>query len=142
MFKHTANHEAQYAFNNIMREDRKIRVDYTAMPHAVFSSPQVAGVGHTEKQLKESKILYERAVYPYIKTAMGEAIEDKEGFVKLLASKEGKILGCHIIGTNASVLIHEVLVAMKLGAGVEDIARTVHIHPALSEVVSRAASSF
>lgn len=142
MFKHTANHEAQYAFNNIMMEDRKIRVDYTAMPHAVFSWPQVAGVGHTERQLKESKIPYEKAVYPYIKTAMGEAIEERDGFVKLLASKEGKILGCHIIGTNASVLIHEVLVAMKLGAGVDDIAQTVHIHPALSEVVSRAASSF
>lgn len=141
LFKHTANHEAQYAYMNIMREDRKVPVDYTAMPHGVFSSPQVAGVGYTEQQLRRDKIPYEKAVYPYIKTAMGKAIEDREGFAKFLVSKDGKILGCHIIGSHATILIHEVLIAMKLGAGVEEIARTVHIHPALSEVVSRATSS-
>src|SRR5919109_66836 len=86
---------------------------------------------------------YAKAVYPYIRTAMGEAIEDRDGFVKLLASrKDGRILGCHIIGAHASILIHEVLVAMKAGVTIGNIARTVHIHPALSEVVSRAASSF
>lgn len=71
---------------------------------------------------------------------MGEAIEDRDGFVKLLASKEGRILGCHIIGSHASILIHEVLVAMKLGADIHGLTRTIHIHPALSEVVARAAS--
>jgi dihydrolipoamide dehydrogenase len=141
LFKHAANHEAQYAYYNLTH-DKKIPVDYTAMPHAVFSSPQVAGAGYTEQELKKNDIQYTKAVYPYIRTAMGEAIEDRDGFVKLLASKEGKILGCHIIGSHASILIHEVLVAMKLGAGVNSIVRTVHIHPALSEVVSRAASSF
>jgi mycothione reductase len=140
LFKHSANHEAQYAFYNIVGS-KKIAVDYAAMPHAVFSSPQVAGVGHTEQELKKKKIPYSKAAYPYIKTAMGEAIEDGDGFVKFLVSKQGAILGCHIIGSHASMLIHEVLIAMKLGAGIHDIARTVHIHPALSEVVSRAASS-
>jgi dihydrolipoamide dehydrogenase len=142
LFKHSANHEAQYAFNNITNIKRKVAVDYTAMPHAVFSSPQVAGAGYTEQQLKAQKIGYVKAVYRYIKTAMGEAIEDRDGFVKFLVTKDGgKILGCHIIGSHASMLIHEVLVAMKTGATVGAIARTVHIHPALSEVVSRAASS-
>jgi mycothione reductase len=141
LFKHAANHEAQYAFHNLTHE-KKIPVDYTAMPHAIFSSPQVAGVGYTEQELMSKGIPYIKAVYPYIRTAMGEAIEDRDGFVKLLASKEGKILGCHIIGNQASVLIHEVLVAMRLGAGVDSISRTVHIHPALSEVVARAAYSF
>lgn len=140
LFKHAANHEAQYAYHNLTH-DKKIPVDYTAMPHAIFSSPQVAGAGYTEQELKKSDIAYTKAVYPYIKTAMGEAIEDRDGFVKLLASKEGKILGCHIIGSHASILIHEVLVAMKLGGSIQSIVRTVHIHPALSEVVSRAASS-
>jgi dihydrolipoamide dehydrogenase len=112
------------------------------MPHAIFSSPQIAGVGYTEQALRIEKIQFVKSVYPYAKTAMGEAIEDKDGFVKFLAAKDGKILGCHIIGSHASTLIHEVLVAIRLGAGVSDIARTVHIHPALSEVVSRAASSF
>jgi dihydrolipoamide dehydrogenase len=141
LFKHAANHEAQYAYYNLMRE-KKIPVDYAAMPHAVFSSPQIASAGYTEQELKKSNIPYIKAVYPYIKTAMGKAVEDRDGFAKLLASREGKILGCHIIGSHASILIHEVLVAMKLGAGVNSIVRTVHIHPALSEVVSRAASSF
>lgn len=142
MFKHSANHEAHYAFYNLMH-NKKIAVDYTAMPHAIFSSPQVAGAGYTEQDLKEKSIPYIKVVYPYIKTAMGEAIEDRDGFVKLLASKQGgRILGCHIIGSHASVLIHEVLVAMKLGAKVQSIVQTVHIHPALSEVVSRAASAF
>jgi dihydrolipoamide dehydrogenase len=140
LFKHSANHEAQYAFYNITGS-KKIPVDYTAMPRAIFSSPQIAAVGHTEQELRKNKIGYSKATYPYNKTAMGEAIEDNDGFVKLLASKEGRILGCHIIGSHASVLIHEVLVAMKLDASIHDIARTVHIHPALSEVVSRAASS-
>lgn len=73
---------------------------------------------------------------------MGQAIEDNDGFVKFLVSEDDKILGCHILGTDASVLIHEVLVAMKAGTGtINDIRRTVHIHPSLSEVVSRAASS-
>jgi mycothione reductase len=143
MFKHSANHEAQYAFNNIMHADKKVAVDYAAMPHAIFSWPQVASVGHTEQELKKDRADYAKAVYPYIRTTMGEAIEDRDGFVKLLASrKDSRILGCHIIGAHASILIHEVLIAMKAGITIGNIARTVHIHPALSEVVSRAASSF
>jgi len=141
LFKHSANHEAQYAYHNLTH-DKKIAVDYTAMPHAIFSSPQVAGAGYTEQELKAKAIPYTRAVYPYIRTAMGEAIEDRDGFVKLLASKDGGILGCHIIGSHASILIHEVLVAMKLGEDIKSITRMVHIHPALSEVVSRAAYAF
>ena len=142
MFKHTANHEAQYAYNNILHPDRKVAVDYTAMPHAVFSSPQIAGVGYTEQQLKKERIEYHKSMYPYINTAMGEAIEDREGFVKFLVDKRDRILGCHIIGSYASILIHEVLVAMRLGAGIDSIIKTVHIHPALSEVVARAATAF
>lgn len=141
LFKHAANHEAQYAYHNLTHDDKKIPVDYAAMPHAIFSSPQIAGAGYTEQELKKSKTAYTRAVYPYIRTAMGEAIEDRDGFAKFLVSKEGRILGCHIMGSHASVLIHEALVAMKLGAGIDSITRTVHIHPALSEVVSRAAYS-
>ena len=141
LFKHSANHEAQYAYHNLTH-DKKIAVDYAAMPHAIFSSPQIAGAGYTEQEMRAKGIPYRKAVYPYIKTAMGESIEDRDGFVKLLASKDGGILGCHIIGSHASILIHEVLVAMKHGADILSIAKTVHIHPALSEVVSRAAYAF
>jgi mycothione reductase len=145
LFKHNANHEAQYAFNNILHPEQKIPVDYTAMPHAIFSSPQVASVGFKEQELKrEGNIEYKKSVYHYINTAMGQALEDKEGFVKFLVnSKTRKILGCHIIGSQASILIHEVLVAMKTADSydgtIDNITRTVHIHPALSEVVAKAA---
>ena len=141
-FRHSANLEAQYAFYNIFNQKKKIQVDYSAMPHAIFSSPQVAGVGYTEQDLKRTnKKGYDKSIYHYIETAMGKAIEEREGFVKFLVSKENrKILGCHIIGSQASILIHEVLVAMKSGDGsIDNISKTVHIHPALSEVISRGA---
>jgi mycothione reductase len=143
-YRHNANLEAQYAFSNILHPDKKIPVNYTAMPHAIFSSPQVASVGFTEQELREKRVEYAKSIYPYAQTAMGETIEDNDGFVKFLIDKgSGKILGCHILGTDASILIHEVLVSMRAGTGaISDIQRTVHIHPALSEVVSRAANGF
>ncbi len=143
LFKHAANHEAGYVFNNVLRKpDELLTVDYTAMPHAIFTSPQIAGVGSTEQELKAKGTHYSTAKYNYIDTAMGEAIEDKTGFVKFLVDHERKILGCHILGTHASILIHEVLVSMKSGSGtLEDLTDTIHIHPALNEVVQRAATS-
>jgi mycothione reductase len=150
-FKHSANLEANYAYHNIVHEDDKVSVDYTAMPHAIFTSPQIAGVGTTEQSLKaQGKIEgvdYLKSLYPFINTGMGRAIEDNEGFVKFLVDKQSRnILGCHIIGTDASILIHEVLIAMKTSdtmgkmGTIDNITRTVHVHPALSEVVARAAS--
>ena len=136
-FKHSANLEASYCTNNAFSKN-KIKVDYSAMPHAIFTSPQIAGVGMTEQELKDGKIKYKVGKYDYINTGMGAAINDKEGFVKVLADLNGKILGCHIIGSDASTLIHEVIVAMKAGLGVNGILDAVHIHPALSEVVHRA----
>jgi mycothione reductase len=139
LFKHSANLEAQYVSYNMFAE-KPIPVDYTAMPHAVFSYPQIAGVGFTEQELKEQKKQYLVGKYMYKDSGMGTAMGEKNGFVKFLADGEGKILGCHIMGPEASTLIHEVLVAMKRGSGtLNDIIRTVHIHPALSEVVERAA---
>ncbi|MFB6143735.1 MAG: dihydrolipoamide dehydrogenase, partial [Candidatus Nanohaloarchaea archaeon] len=114
-------------------------VDYTAMPHAIFSSPRIAGVGKTEQALREQGKEYVTARYDYAKTGMGLALKEENGFVKVLAAENGEILGCHIIGPDAPTLIHEVLVAMKAGSGkVQDIQDTIHIHPALNEVVQRA----
>lgn len=144
MFKHNANLEAQYAYTNMLHNDGKIPVDYAAMPHAIFTSPQIAGVGFTEQELIKKGVDYVKSTYPYIHTGMGEAIEDRDGFAKFLVDpKSRNILGCHIMGTDASVLIHEVLVAMRTGDGTTDsITKTIHIHPALSEVVARAAGNF
>lgn len=143
LFKHSANLEAQYDYYNLLDPKNPIPVDYTAMPHAIFTSPQIAGVGKTEQELKAEKVPYLVGRYNYIDTGMGQALEDRTGFVKILAARDsGKILGCHILGTDASTLIHEVLVAMRSGDGtVGNITRTVHIHPALSEVVQRAAAN-
>jgi mycothione reductase len=139
-FKHAANHEAQYAYQNILNPQNRVPVDYTAMPHAIFTYPQIAAVGRTEQELKTANVDYIVGRWNYIDTAMGKAIEDQTGFVKFLLDRNTrKILGCHIIGTDASTLIHEVLVAMKSGDGTsESIRTTIHVHPALSEVVRRA----
>ncbi len=143
LFKHSANLEAQYDYYNLLDPKNPIPVDYTAMPHAIFTSPQIAGVGKTEQELKAEKFPYLAGRYDYIDTAMGHALEDRTGFVKILVTRDtGKILGCHILGTDASTLIHEVLVAMRSGDGtLQNITHTVHIHPALSEVIQRAAAN-
>ncbi len=138
MFRHAANWEARYAIQNIFT-DQKLPVDYTAMPHAVFTNPQIAGVGKTEDELRAAGTPYTIGIAEYKNTAMGEAYQERAGYVKALASADKQtILGCHIIGPQASTLIHEVVVAMKLGAQVSAITDTIHIHPALNEVVQRA----
>ena len=140
-FKHSANLEAEYCFNNAFGK-KKARVDYYAMPHAIFSSPQVAGVGMTEQEVKKKNIPYTVGKKDYIETGMGMALDDKDGFVKLLVDKKTrKILGCHILGTDASTLIQEVIVAMKARQKVDILRKAVHIHPALSEVVQRAVNN-
>ena len=139
LLKHSANHEAQAVARNIFGREPE-PVDYSAMPAAVFGSPEVAGVGKTEGELLDADREYAKNTYRYENTARGGAMH-AEGFVKVLIDLEGTILGCHIIGPDASTLIQEVVVAMKAGSGtVRDIREAVHIHPALPEVVQRAFS--
>jgi mycothione reductase len=116
----------------------EFEVDYTAMPHAIFSSPQVAGGGKTEQELEEEDADYVKSTYDYADTGMGGALKEEDGFVKVLTSEEGDILGVHVIGPHASSIIHESLVAMRNGLGISGIKDTIHIHPALNEVVGRA----
>jgi len=141
-FKHGANWEAKYVMINAFG-GQKEPVDYRAIPHAIYSSPQVAGVGRREQDLKEKGTDYAVGRYDYIKTGMGKALEDEDGFVKILADQATrKMVGAHILGTNASILIHELVVAMKATDGdLDAIRNSVHIHPALSEVVQRAVNA-
>ncbi|MDJ1434325.1 dihydrolipoyl dehydrogenase [Halostagnicola sp. A-GB9-2] len=141
LLKHNANHEAGTVVRNLFGDDLE-PVDYTAMPFAVFGSPEVAGVGATEQELQADDRDHDREyatrTYRYEDTARGSAMK-VEGFVKVLIEPNGMILGCHIVGPEASNLIEEVVVAMKAGTGtVWDIRESVHVHPALSEVVDRA----
>lgn len=144
LFKHSANLEAQFNYLNLIRPEDQTPVDYSAMPHAIFTSPQIAGVGRTEQELRKKGGDYLVGRYDYIDTGMGHAIEDRTGFVKILVDRSTqKIEGCHIMGTDAATLIHEVIVAMKSGNGsVTNLTQAIHIHPALAEVVQRAAYNF
>jgi len=139
MFKHVANYEASIAWHNAVHE-HKVAVDYSAAPHAVFTHPQVASVGLKEAEAKQQgyKILVGKAFYK--DTAMGAAMGEPSGFVKVIVEREtGKILGGHIIGAEASVLIQEIVNAMVAeGKSYAPILRAMHIHPALSEVVQNA----
>jgi dihydrolipoamide dehydrogenase len=137
LLKHNANHEAQAVARNLLGDELR-PVDYTAMPFAVFASPEVAGVGALEQDLRAEGREYATNTHRYEETARGSAMK-AEGFVKVIIDPDGEILGCHIIGPEASNLVEEVVVAMKAGSGsVRDIRESVHIHPALSEVVQRA----
>ena len=139
LLKHSANLEAAHVANNIFNSDHKVAVDYHAMPHAIFASPQVASVGLTEQAAKERNIPYTAATYDYYNTAYGSSIEDRDGFVKVLAHPDtGEILGCHIIGSEASILIQEVANAMRLRLTIDAITQSIYVHPALPEVVQRA----
>ncbi|WP_225336495.1 dihydrolipoyl dehydrogenase [Halomicrobium urmianum] len=137
LLKHNANHEARAVARNVFGTDLQ-PVDYSAIPYAVFASPEVAGVGAREEELRTADEEFATSVYQYEDTARGDAMH-AEGFVKVLIDLDGEILGCHIIGPDASSLIQEVVVAMQAGSGtVRDIRESVHIHPALPEVVDRA----
>ncbi len=138
MFKHVANYEAGIAWHNAFH-DQKAKVDFSASPHAIFTNPQVASVGLKEQEAKQNhKILVGQALYK--DTAMGAAMGFPEGFVKVIVEQEtGKILGGHIIGPEASILIQEIINAMVSETGTfAPIAQGMHIHPALSEVVQNA----
>ncbi|MCX8153792.1 MAG: dihydrolipoyl dehydrogenase, partial [Candidatus Bathyarchaeota archaeon] len=139
MFKHVANYAAEVAWHNAFH-DHKVPMDYSAAPHAVFTHPQIASVGLKEAEAKQQgyKIMVGKAFYR--DTAMGAAMGDPEGFVKVIVEqKTGKILGGHIIGPEASILIQEIVNAMVTeDRSLAPIIRAMHIHPALSEVVQQA----
>ena len=134
MFRHVANREAGLAWHNSMHEHR-VKMDYLAAPHAVFSHPQIASVGLTEEQAKKNyRILVGKAKYSDV--AKGEAMMEEEGFAKAIVERDsGKILGFHIIGPEAPTLIQEVINAMANGEDIWSINQGMHIHPALPELI-------
>lgn len=138
-FKHAADRETKSVVKNALDREREA-VDYTSMGHAIFTSPQIAATGKTERELDEVGREYAVGRCDYQDTVMGTAMKEQDGFVKVLADPEdGTILGCHIVGPDASTLVHEVLLALASGSGtVTDVTDTIHIHPALSKVVLKA----
>ncbi|MDR6507807.1 mycothione reductase [Arthrobacter oryzae] len=141
--KHVANREARVVSHNLEHPTRLRGIDYTGVPFAVFSNPQVASVGLTEEEArqgpaKDTDIVV--AVQEYGSTAYGWAMEDSEGIVKLIAEKStGRLLGAHIVGHEASILIQPLVQAIALSTPVPTLARGPYwIHPALTEVVENA----
>ncbi len=140
-FKHVANYESTVVYYNAILK-RKVKVDYHAIPHAVFSYPEIASVGLREKEAIEKygkdKVLI--GIHRYQDTAKGEAMGIEDYFVKVIVEKETRrILGAHIIGPYASVLIQEIINLMYAPEQSADpIIYGMHIHPALNEVVERA----
>ena len=117
-------------------------VNYDTIPSVVYTSPEVASIGKTEEQLKEKGINYKIGKFPFLANSRAKAIDESEGFVKILAdSTTDKVLGVHIIGQHAGEIIAEMSVAMEFGASSEDIARTCHAHPTFSEAIKEAALS-
>ncbi len=117
-------------------------VNYNLIPGVIYTSPEVAYVGENEEQLKEKNISYKIGKFPFMANSRAKAINEPEGFVKILAdSSTDRVLGVHIIGPHAGEMIAEMSVAMEFGASSEDIARTCHAHPTFSEAIKEAALS-
>ena len=138
--KHVANHEAATAFWNIAHPDDQRKVNHKAVPSAVFSNPQVASVGLTERDAAKAGMNFVVGRRDYAGTAYGWALVDETSFAKVLVDAgSGLILGAHIIGPQAPTLIQPVVQAMQFDQTAEDVALVPYwIHPALSEVVENA----
>jgi dihydrolipoamide dehydrogenase len=140
MLAHKAEDEGIAVAENIAGQSG--HVNYDTIPGVVYTTPEVASIGKTEEQLKELNIKYKVGKFSFMANSRAKAIDDAEGFVKILADeKTDKVLGAHLIGPHAGELIAEIGVAMEFGASSEDIARTCHAHPTFSEAVKEAALS-
>ncbi|MFG2972130.1 mycothione reductase [Streptomyces sp. NPDC048331] len=138
--KHVANREARVVAHNLLHADDLVRTDHEAVPAAVFTRPQIAQVGRTERECREEGLDYAVAVRRFSDSAYGWALEDDTGFCKVLADRRtGLVLGAHILGPQAATLIQPLVVAMSLGIDATTLARTPYwIHPAATESVSNA----
>jgi dihydrolipoamide dehydrogenase len=115
-------------------------VNYDLVPSVVYTNPEIAWVGKNEEELKAAGIEYVKGKFPFMANSRARTNHETTGFVKILAEKgTDRILGAHMIGVGVGEMIAEIVVAMEFGAASEDIARTSHAHPTLSEAVRQAA---
>ena len=140
MLAHKAEDEGIAVAENIAGQSG--HVNYDTIPGVIYTTPEVASIGKTEEQLKENNVDYKIGKFSFMANSRAKAIDDAEGFVKILAdAKTDRVLGAHLIGPHAGELIAEIGIAMEFGASSEDIARTCHAHPTFSEAVKEAALS-
>ena len=138
MLAHKAEEEGVAAAETIAGQAG--HVNYGVIPNVVYTRPEIASVGKTEEELKAAGIAYQVGKFPFSANARARANLATDGFVKILAdAKTDRVLGVHILGPDAETMIAEAAIAMEFGASAEDIARTCHAHPTLSEAVREAA---
>lgn len=138
MLAHVASYEGEIAAENALGRPRQ--ADYRAVPTCVFTCPEVAGVGITEKEAKDTGIPHEVSKFPFPACGRAVAMGETAGFVKMICHADsGKVLGLHIMGPHAGDLIAEGALAVQLGATARDIAHTMHAHPTLPEAVHETA---
>lgn len=139
-FRHSVNFEGEYLFDSVIRNKDRKPINYPPVGHAIFSHPQVAGIGKTEDQLKADGIDYIVGLNYYKNSAMGMALLSDSGFCKILFDKNNrKILGAHIVGDEASNMIHMIIAFMTKKGTLDDLLGMIYIHPALPEIVRNAA---
>ncbi|MCP5500521.1 MAG: dihydrolipoyl dehydrogenase [Leptospiraceae bacterium] len=138
-FRHSTNFEGEYLFDTLYIRKKKDPIQYPPMPHAVFTNPQVASVGLTEEACKEKGLNYLAATHSYSSSATGMARLPSEGMVKVIIDKDSqKLLGVHILGEEAANMLHQFILAMTIGASLDDLLRMIYIHPAINEIARNA----
>ncbi|HEV8106032.1 MAG TPA: FAD-dependent oxidoreductase, partial [Burkholderiales bacterium] len=138
MLAHKAQDEGVAVAENLA--GRSGHVNYDVIPNVVYTYPEIASVGKSEDELKQAGIAYKTGKFPFTANGRAKVNLQTEGFVKILAdAKTDRVLGVHIVGADAGNMIAEAAVAMEFGAASEDIARTCHAHPTLTEAVKEAA---
>ncbi|PJZ68570.1 dihydrolipoyl dehydrogenase [Leptospira perolatii] len=139
-FRHSVNFEGEFLFQSLYVDQKKIPIVYPPVPHAVFTHPQVGSVGKTEKELLQEGVDYISAINPYSSSATGMARLSKDGIVKILVERKSrKILGAHILGDEASNLIHLFILLMTMNGSLDDLLKMIYVHPALPEIARNAA---
>lgn len=135
---HVASREGELAVEYIAG-DNTAAIDLLSIPGATYCEPQVASFGYTERRVKEQNISYKKLIFPYRGIGKAVAVSDSEGMVKILLDAETEeILGAHIVGREATELIHEILLARNAELLPEDITGMIHAHPTLSEGIMEA----
>jgi len=142
LFKHVAEYEAEIVGENATNGSNK-KVDYSSVPHALFTRPEAAAVGMSAEEAAtefgEDGVLVGFA--RFTDTVKGQAIEASKGMVKIILTDEGEILGAGIVGPEASILIQEIVIAMENNLGIKALASSIYAHPALSKVVKKASEN-
>jgi mycothione reductase len=138
--KHVANHEMRVVKHNLTHPGAPVESDHRYVPHAVFSHPQLAAVGHTQEQLEAAGRPFHAATQRFGDVAFGWALEDTSGICKVIVDPDTlEILGAHLMGPMSSTLVQPLIQAMQFGQRADDIAKKQYwIHPALTEVIENA----